>query len=423
MRWIGGLVFATVGVGLAAAGYYYGPGLLNQKPEESAEAEEAAIPAAKAEGGAIVLEPAAVEAIGIRVEPAGSQVEPIALPLLGTTEYDLNRMTKVRPRYDCLIRAVHAVPGQTVKKGDVLVDLSSTELDEAKTKYEIALAQWQYDHRMVEIRRDLAKSDSIAMKTLRETENSEKKSAAELDVARDKLMVFGMTEAEIENIAKETGGDKPKAVLRSPADGLVIARDAVPGNLYTETDTLLTIAPLEHLWVKGNVYENDLPRIRIGLPWVIQFPFQGETIRAKVEAITSRLDPRTRTVEIRTVIPNPNQKYKADMLVSGHVELPPAPGRVVIPRDAVVVRDGGSYAFVRREGSTPSFERRAVAPIYESSRRAVLGTGIRPGEQVVVRGALLLDQIHASLSMTDDGRALAAGPKLLDEDDRDGDAN
>ena len=71
--------------------------------------------------------------------------------------------------------------------------------------------------------------------------------------------------------------------IRSPTDGIVISWDAVPGNLYDENDTLMVIAPLDHLWVWGNVYERDLDKVRLGLPWKVRFPFLDREIQGQVD--------------------------------------------------------------------------------------------------------------------------------------------
>ena len=138
--------------------------------------------------------------------------------------------------------------------------------------------------------------------------------------------------------------------LRSPTDGFVIERDVVPGNLYDENDTLLVIAPLDRLWVWGNVFESDLDLVKLGQSWEIRFPFLEEKLQGKVEYISNRVDPNSHAVRIRTSIPNHEGRLKSDMLVRGMLEIPPAPGRTVIPRTALIVDDGRYYVFVRVDG-------------------------------------------------------------------------
>ena len=107
----------------------------------------------------------------------------------------------------------------------------------------------------------------------------------------------------------------------------------VPGNLYDDNDTLLVIAPLDRLWVWGNVFESDMDLVKLGQPWEIRFPFLEEKLQGKVEYISNRVDPNTHAVRVRTSIPNPEGRLKSDMLVRGMLEIPPAPGRSRHPQD------------------------------------------------------------------------------------------
>ena len=115
------------------------------------------------------------------------------------------------------------------------------------------------------------------------------KSLREYEVARDKLLVYGLTEEEVARVKDEVGAQKARMTFRSPASGIVISRDVVPGNIYDDDDTLLVIEPLDHLWVWGNVFESDLDLIKLGQSWEIEFPFQrsGCTARWSTSPIAS----------------------------------------------------------------------------------------------------------------------------------------
>ena len=84
---------------------------------------------------------------------------PLMLELLGTTAHDPDSLVKVRPRFDSLVSKVHATLGQTVQKGDPLIDLYSAQLAEAKSVYEEKLAQWDHDRRQLERHRELAQAE------------------------------------------------------------------------------------------------------------------------------------------------------------------------------------------------------------------------------------------------------------------------
>ena len=160
-----------------------------------------------------------------------------------------------------------------------------------------------------------------------EVENDEAQSRLKMKLAKDKLLVYGLTEKEIENAKSEDGVQKAKMILRSRAAGVVVVRNVVPGNYYTSADLLMTIAPLDHLWVRGSVSELDADQVEVGQKLKIIFPFSDRTIDAKVDYIDKAIDSDSRSAKFRTTITNPEGKLKAGMFVRMLLEIPPKTGQ------------------------------------------------------------------------------------------------
>lgn len=358
--------------------------------------------------GSITLTEKARTAMGVETTRAIPQVEPIRLELLGTTDYITDTLTKIRPMFKGRVDKVYVKVNQPVKKGDPLIDLYSKDLAEAKSVYEIEHIQWLFDKNLSESRERLLRTNAISQHLYEETKNNEMKSRKEYAVARDKLFVFGLSEAEINKVEDEHGSQKARMTLRSPTDGYVIEREVVPGNLYDENDTLFVIAPLDRLWVWGNVFESDLDLVKLGQSWEIRFPFLEEKIHGKVEYISNRVDPNSHAVRIRTSIRNPEGRLKSDMLVRGMLEIPPAPGRTVIPRTALIVDDGRYYVFIRLEGHPDKFQHRMVGVAQEKDDHVVLDAGMKAGEEVVSVGGLVLAQMYEDLKTAQTGAPAAS---------------
>ncbi len=194
--------------------------------------------------------------------------------------------------------------------------------------------------------------------------------------------------------------------LHASSDGVVIARDAVPGNLYDETSTLMVVAPLDHLWVWGNVYENDIDKVKVGQVLEVQFPYLDRKIKGKVDSIADQVDPGTHAIRVRASIPNLQGRLKSDMLVRTMLEIPPDPGWIGIPRVAMVTADGGNYVFVRKEGAVDTYERRSVQIVQEKDDRVVVRGGLEPDAVVVTNASLLLSQLYEDLCITNGGAPL-----------------
>lgn len=362
--------------------------------------------------GLVTLSEHARRAMGVVVAPAQPQAEPIRFELLGTSEYDSDTLSRVRPMFKGRVDAVHKTVGEVVRKGEPLVELYSTELAEAKSDYEVKHIQWIYDDKLLKAREPLLKAASISQQLFEETKSTEMKSRRGYEVARDKLLVYGLTEEEVGLVEDESGSQKAKMTLRSPASGIVISRDVVVGNLYDEDDTLLIVAPLDHLWIWGNVFESDIDLVKLGQSWEVDFPFLNYKLHGKVEYISNRVDPGTHAVRVRTSVPNPDGRLKADMLVRGLLDVPPVAGWTVIPRTALIVADRRYYIFVRVAGRSESYERRSVEIAQEKDDLVVVQKGLRAGEEVVGVGGLLLAQMYDDLKTTRTGTPVGAEPSL-----------
>ena len=204
-----------------------------------------------------------------------------------------------------------------------MLEVSCAKLADAKNDYELAAAEWAHDKKDLDFIRSRLKEGLIASKSVRDVENDEALSRTKAKVARDRLLVYGLTEAEIADIKNQDGVEKAKMTLRAVADGVLVKRDVVRGNLYDPRDTLLTIVPLDHLWVRGNVDEEDAERIEVGQPLKVIFPFasSGREIAGKVDFIDRTIDAGTRKARFRTTISNPRGRIKAGAYVKVEVQV------------------------------------------------------------------------------------------------------
>ena len=221
----------------------------------------------------------------------------------------------------------------------------------------------------------------------------------EFDIAREKLILFGLTDAEINLVATEQGAGRARLTVRSPANGVVIARNVVSGNIYDDSDVMLAIAPDDHLSVWGNVFEHDLGLVEIGQKWDVRFGFLDERLLGTVEYISPNVDPAAHAVKIRTTIPNPGGKLKADMLVQGNLQVAPHPEHFVIPRIAMIVVDGSSYCFTRDPVLPGKFARHRLMVVHEKEDKVIVRDGLKLNDEIVVLGSLIMQQLYEEKDM------------------------
>ncbi len=161
------------------------------------------------------LTPEQVQGIGLKTAIVEKQTLPMLLRLSGTTDYDPAKLTVVRAQFDSRVEEVLVDLGSVVKVGDPLLELFSTDLAVAKNDYETAISQHARDKKVLENKSPLAETNAIPRKDLIEAQNDEAKSNLQMKLARDKLLVFGLTEAEINAVPKEDGVKKAKMFLRA----------------------------------------------------------------------------------------------------------------------------------------------------------------------------------------------------------------
>ena len=360
------------------------------------------------------------EAIGFRIKLVNQQLKPLRLEIPGKTDYDQTTLNKIRPRFNVtLVEQVHVSVGQSIHKGDPLYDLKSVELASAKTDCRIKYVQWDHDRKYLAARELLVKEARITQKEWTDTQNDEKKSRLDYLNSRELLATYEISNQQIDKLLEGLGDDRQKAIeatvntqdiskmtVCSKYDGIVVERDVVPGNFYDTKDVLLTISPMDKLWVWGDVFESDQDKVHLGQKWDILFQFSNEAFEGEVESIANGVDPETRTVRIRASIPNPGKNLKARMLVRATIQIAPAPNDTVIPRNALVVLNGDYYAFVEVGSSGEDadlFERRKLEIEQENYDVVIVKQGLKPGDRVVCNGSLILAQMYEDQSTVDSG--------------------
>jgi membrane fusion protein, heavy metal efflux system len=355
--------------------------------------------------GTISVEPKQLNTLGVELVEVKTQTEPVRIDVNGLLDYDQDTLTQIRPRFASLVSNVYVKLGRRVTKGEPLVEIFSTDLAKAKGDYEIAVAQWEQDKKQLARSEELKKRGAISEKEYLEHVNAEKKSQVASKVALDTLLLFGVSPEEIREVEKEEGEQKGHMTIRSPVEGIIIKRDVVVGQLYDVSNILLSIAPLDHFWVWGNIYPSDASRVALDQPWVIECNFIGKNYHKKVDSISSNIDPNTKTVRVRTTIENYMSRLKADMMVTGYIEVAPLPSRTVIPRSALISADGADYVFAKLSGggSEPyRFARKSVRVVQERNDFVILAEGLKASEQVAGRGSLILAQIYEDAASTQD---------------------
>jgi Cu(I)/Ag(I) efflux system membrane fusion protein len=299
---------------------------------------------------------------------------PEQLNLMGKVSVTEDRTTVVPARAAGRTDAIYFASGETVKAGQLLMTLFSPDFSAAKEEYVQSLKQ---------SRNAAGGADPSDFANLTQ-------------LARRKLETMGLTEADIEGLAA-SDSKQDLMPIRAPRSGVIIAKAAVLGNLVNVGDTLFTIGDLSKVWFSGDIYPEDLPKVKKGQEVVVNVEGLGEPVHGVVNFISPLVDPATRSIKIRALMDNPKGYLRADMYVQGSVTINSAKA-LLVPTPALVRGPDRYFAFKRKTPPTVEaaqgaveFVKVNVQPGAEKRGLTAVLSGLQEGDEVVTEGAWLLD--------------------------------
>ena len=322
-----------------------------------------------------------------------------------------DRMAVIGPVNEGRIVKLYAGQGSRVRKGQKLAELESADIDQAEADYlkaladaenakrsataEIKLAQQTYDRTKVLYEKTVvpgknlqsAEHDLEVAKA--NAENSAASTRATLTAARRHLLILGLNDAAIDALGKKPGLAATFS-LAAPIDGIVVERNATIGATVGTDASVFKIIDISRVWVDANVFEKDLPRVRVGLPVKLSVTsFPGATFSGRVIFINSVVDPDSRTVKVRTEVANADGRLKPDMFANVEIITDVSSTSISVPQAAVLDDAGKKVVFVA-EGN--SYKQRQVQVGIQSGDRIEIIDGLKSGDRVVIKGNYLLLQ-------------------------------
>ena len=324
------------------------------------------------EAPAIFVPPERQQLIGVKTVVAERKPLVREIRAVGKVAFDETKVTHIHTKVSGFIEDVFVdYVGRPVKRNEPLFTIYSPDLVATQEEYLLALRSNQ---------------------TLRDSSFQwvSKGSVNLLEAARKRLELWDITESEIAELEK-TGKAKRALTMYSPVSGIVTERAAYHhGRTVTPEMDLYTIVDLSSVWILGQVYEYELPFVRLGQQVQVEFPY-GAGIRERsgtVVFISPTLDPKTRTTELRVEFSNPDMTLKPDMYVNFKARVGFG-SPLAVPTDAVL--DTGSEQYVFVDKGQGYFEPRTVKLGPEAGGMYAIESGLKAGERVVTAANFILD--------------------------------
>ena len=300
----------------------------------------------------------------VRRGPLGRVVRTVA-----TVTYDETRLKSVTARVDGWVERLYLdFTGQAVRIGDPLFSLYSPMLVSAQQ--ELLLAK--------RLRENVTGGTADAVRGAEELVAS----------ARRRLLYWEVPAADVAQI--EASGEIRKTLtFRSPVQGVVIEKSVLGGQRIMAGEAVYRVADLSTVWLEGEVFERDLPAVRLGLQVVAEFPaLPGEPKTGRITYIYPTLDPQTRTARVRVALPNPRLTLKPGMYATFRFAAATEPV-LSVPRSALLSTGKRDLVFVRR--SDGSLVARDVTLGLATDERVEILSGLAVGDTVVASATFLLD--------------------------------
>ncbi len=342
----------------------------------------------------LVTAPASLAA---RLRVASVGTEPVASPLqvVGRIDFDEQHVARIGASVTGRVTDMQAMPGQTVKSGDVLAQLHSAELGTAQLALLKASAQRELAAKAVDRAKLLLAADVIGSAELQRRENELGIAEVERRAAADQLRVMGVSPAAIAQTVASGAITSTSSVV-STVSGVVVERQITKGQVVQPADVLYTVADLSRVWVVAQVPESEVARVRAGQDVRIEVSANGvATLRGKLVWVADTVNPETRTVTVRSEVDNPKRQLKPAMLATMRIEPLPV-DKLVVPAAAVVREDNLDHVFVQVEPSVGEakaarYRLTKVKLADETSGVRVVESGLAGGEKIVIDGAFHLN--------------------------------
>nr|MBI3613536.1 efflux RND transporter periplasmic adaptor subunit [Nitrospirota bacterium] len=318
-----------------------------------------------------------------------SQVNPV-VTLSGKIAYGEDRYSRISSPLQGRVLEVRVKLGDRVKAGDVLLIIDSPDITSAYSDFIKEASDMDFSTRAYDLAKDLYENKAIPLKDYKQAENDLVKAKAEFRRAKERLLSLRVPAGEL---------DKPLAEqkitarfdMKSPLTGTVVERTVTPGSIVggDQSQVLFTVADLDNLQVVADVYERDLDLVHVGqVASVTVEAYPNTNFSGAIALVGDVVDPNTRTIKVRAWVTNAEHKLKPEMFARLHIQGGDTKAFLTVPKESVLESDGKHFVYVVE--SEGKYLKREVKIATASGDQVRVVDGLKPGERIVTKGAVLV---------------------------------
>ena len=330
----------------------------------------------------------------IDVTTVSERTFPLQRDAVGNIDFNEDLSTQVFTPYQGRIVKLFAKLGDNVNRGQMLFTIESPDLIQADSTLIAAAGVLDLTTRALERARELYKVQGIAEKDLQQAVSDQQTAEGALHAARNAVEVFGKSAAEIDRMIKTRTID-PYLVVPSPISGRVTARNAAPG-LFVQPGNPpapYSVADITRVWMNASVTESDMPVVQKGQRIEVSIlAFPGRVFDGEISTVGATVDPQLHRGMVRAEIDDPKHELLPGMFASFVIATGAPEKAAAVPLDGVI-RQGDGTMTVWVTTDHHHFRKRAVKIGLQHDGYDQILKGVQPGEQVVTKGAIFLDNL------------------------------
>jgi cobalt-zinc-cadmium efflux system membrane fusion protein len=307
--------------------------------------------------------------------------------LNGRLAWNEDRTVRVYSPFAGRVTRILVQPGDRVRRGQTLAILGSPEFGQAQAEARRAETDVSLAEKNLQRVKELESFGVSPRKDLQVAEAEYARARSELERARGRVRLYGSAADSVDQTF----------AIASPIDGTVVERTINPGQEIRPDQITANVPPLfvvtnpTALWAMLDATEKDLPALTVGKRVSIRAPvYEDERFEGRIANVSDFLDPATRTLKVRATIDNSHRRLKAEMFVTGEIELEQPP-HIEVPAKAVFFQGGKNYVFV--EDGPGRYTRREVRVGDEHDGKVEVLEGLAQGLRVVSDDVLMLQQM------------------------------
>jgi cobalt-zinc-cadmium efflux system membrane fusion protein len=393
-RWVFGRGRGTLAAGaVAVLAVLLGVAHFSAKADDAgtrSAGRKAGAPAADPETGRMELSDAQLGMIDIGT--VSERAFPLERQAVGSIDFNEDMAAQVFPPYQGRIVKLFAKIGDNVRRGQPLLTIESPDLIQADSNLIAAAGVLDLTAHALDRAKQLYEVQGMAEKDLQQAVSDQQTAEGALRAARDAVAVFGKSELEIDRMVKTRTID-PYLVVPSPIAGRITARTAAPGD-FVQPGTApapYSVADISRIWLNASVTESDMPLVRTGQPIrVAVMAFPARTFEGEISTVGATVDPQLHRGLIRAEIEDPQHELLPGMFASFVIVTGEPLSAAAVPVDGIV-REGDGTMTVWIASDRHHFTKRSVKVGLQHAGYGQILEGVRPGEQIVTKGAIFLD--------------------------------